>query len=269
MDFKTDIFSLYPPSSRTFNLVGTTLPTNTDIYFRAKQKELLDQYCAARLFMREIDTDDWEHWFVPDEDQSHGEVFKLIFTSYFYETALMYYNIIVDLSWTICYISAEFACTYKSQRVEFSGLKSIEEAADLLRKAENSVSAPTAEENPFTYLRIMCPEFSRAIDLITDFWTNFSDTSIRNRYNYCKHKGKPLYSEIQKYNNSRFFGIYIQHKSDDEKTQIASDVKDVQLIFSLHEAISDLQQFDDDVLFPYIKALFEELETVIKPSPMI
>ena len=49
MEFTTDIFSLDKPS-----------------YFRSKQKELVEQYSAARIFLRE--TDDWEHWFNLVED---------------------------------------------------------------------------------------------------------------------------------------------------------------------------------------------------------
>ena len=66
MEFTTDIFSLDKPSSVTFNLVGTRLPNNHDLYFRSKQKELVEQYSAARIFLRE--TDDWEHWFNLVED---------------------------------------------------------------------------------------------------------------------------------------------------------------------------------------------------------
>ena len=106
MDFRTDIFSLEAPSSKKFDLVGVKMPTNIDVYFRAKQKEFIDQYAAARIFMHETETDDWKHWFNEVEDKTANDAFKFIFTSYFYESALMYYNIVVDLSWVLCYISA-------------------------------------------------------------------------------------------------------------------------------------------------------------------
>ena len=48
MDFKTDIFSLDKPKKVTFNLVGAKLPSTNDLYFRAKQEELVEQYAAAR-----------------------------------------------------------------------------------------------------------------------------------------------------------------------------------------------------------------------------
>lgn len=68
---------------------------------------------------------------------------------------------------------------------------------ELLRSAEKNVTAPTAEENPFAYLRIMCPEFEPVIDQIVAFWTNFGSSDIRINYNFCKHKGRPAYSEIE------------------------------------------------------------------------
>ena len=110
MDFTTDIFSLDKPSSVTFNLVGTRLPNNHDLFFCTKQRELAEQYSGARIFLRETETDDWKHWFNPVEDDVTDKAFKLIFRSHFYETALFYYNAIVDMSWTLCYSLPERAC---------------------------------------------------------------------------------------------------------------------------------------------------------------
>lgn len=180
----------------------------------------------------------------------------------------MYYNIVVDLSWTICYISAEFACTQAGRRVDFSGMKSVEDAAELLRKVEGNVTTPTADGNPFEYLKKMCPEFTPAIDMIIDFWLRFSDTTTRSRYNYCKHKGKPAYSEIEQLRGGRFMGLYVQNSAGD-RTQLASDIIDVQLQFSLNDAISELHQFDDTDLFPYIRELLSTLEEILQPSPFI
>ena len=62
---------------------------------------------------------------------------------------------------------------------------------------------------------------------------------------------------------------FIENKSNGEKTQLASDIRAVQYQLSLREGIEELHKFDDDVLFPYVKDLFNELESVIKPSPMV
>lgn len=269
MDFSTDIFSLDKPSSVTFNLVGTRLPNNHDLFFRSKQKEIVEQYSAARIFLRETETDDWKHWFNPVEDDVTDKAFKLIFRSHFYETALFYYNAIVDMSWTLCYVSAEFACSQQGKRVDLSGIRPIDEAATLLRSTERNVTSPTAENNPFEYLKMMCPEFIPAFDQIIDFWNDFSDSEIRKRYNFCKHKGRPAYQEIEELSSGRVMGFYVQNKDTGEKIQMASDISDVRYSFSLEDAIVQLVDFDDNKLFPYIRKLIDTLEDILKPSPMI
>ena len=267
MEFKNDIFTLSPPSKRTFKLEGVKLPSTKDVYFRAKQNEIIDQYAAARIFLNETEIDDWEHWFKKPEKDEHYEAFKLIFSSYFYESALTYYNVIVDLSWTICYISAEYVCNLKQTPVSFSGVKPIEEAYDLLRQAENNVTNPTSEDNPFQYLKKMCPEYTTAIDLIINFWKDFSNTNIRKNYNFFKHKGKPAYDEIEKLRGGRMMGFYVEKNG--EKTKMVSDTQDVKYRISLLKSIKELHKFDEEKLFPYLKSLFEELERLVDPSPMV
>ena len=207
MKFLTDVFSLRPDMGN-FNLAATGLPNNIDVYFRAKQSEMLDQYIAARIFMRETETDDWNHWVQSADDAEARQVFRLRHMSYFYETALMYYNIVVDLSWVLCYVSAEYACSHKGERVYFEGMRTIEEAAALLRQAEKNVVNPKADNSPFGFLKNECPDFSKAIDRVIDFWDKFGYSSIRSRYNFCKHKGKPAYKELEELRGPRFMNIY-------------------------------------------------------------
>lgn len=269
MEFKNDISTLDKPSSVKFELVGTKLPNSNDIFFRSKQHELVEQYSAARVFMREIETNDWNHWFNPIDDKKAEEAFHLIFRSHFYETALFFYNAVVDISWTLCYVAAEFACSKNGVRVDISGMKSIEEACELLRSAERNVTSPTAEENPFEYLKKMCPDFVPAFNIIKKFWDSFSSTDVRKRYNFCKHKGRPAYSEIEALKPNRVMDIYVEDKSSGEVTQIATDITDVKYEFSLEAAIQELQEFDDNALFPYLKELIETIEGILKPSPMV
>lgn len=173
------------------------------------------------------------------------------------------------MSWTLCYVSAEFACNQQGKRVDLSGIKPIDEAARLLRSAERNVTAPTAENNPFEYLKMMCPEFIPAFDQIIDFWNDFSDSEIRRRYNFCKHKGRPAYQEIEELSSGRVMGFYVQNKDTGEKIQMASDISDVRYSFSLEDAIVQLVDFDDNKLFPYIRKLIDTLEDILEPSPMI
>ena len=160
MEFTGDIFALEPPANRKFSLIGATLPSSKDVYFRSKQKEIIEQYSAARIFMYNTENTDFDYWFNRVDHDDAQRYFELTFKGYFYEIALIYYNIVVDLSWTACYLAAEFALTQKGARVNFGGIQPIEDAYKLMRAAENLVSNPTAEENPFEYLKVMCPEFS-------------------------------------------------------------------------------------------------------------
>lgn len=269
MEFHGDIHSLIHSSVGTFSLIGSRLPTSRDAYFISKRQEIIEQYSAARLFLGETETDDWDHWFNRLDDEQFQRIAELTMKAYLYETALMYYNIVVDLSWTACYLASEFSLSQRGERVDFGGMKPVDEAYSLMRKAENLVTNPTAEENPFAYLKMMCPEFSTAIDMIVSFWEVFMQSNIRQRYNYCKHKGKPLYSEITTIADPvRLLGLYLQ---DDEGNQVelTSDPQDVRLHCSLEDSITELLSFDNEQLFPYISNLLSELERVINPSPFI
>ena len=229
----------------------------------------LEQYFAARMFMHETETNDWNHWYKQTDNDRFNTYLQLIYVSHFYEAALFFYNAVVDISWALCYVCVEFACDQKNCRVSFNEMKTIEEAAELLRSSERNVTSPTAENNPFFYLKAICPKFAPAIDQIIEFWTEFSSSDIRKRYNYCKHKGRPKYTEIEKYNLGRMMNIYIKNINESKFVQIPSDIRDVQYSISLEEAIQTLKDFDDNILFPYIDKLIHTLEDILHPSPMI
>lgn len=260
MEFVNDIHSLMAPRNVKFDLVGTKLPCNKDIFFRAKQQEIVEQYEAARSFLCETETEDWDHWF--NSEKNH-EVFELIFKSHFLEASLMFYNVIVDLSWTLCYVSAEYVLYERDKAIDFSGMLPIEEAYDALRKAENLVTNPNSQGNPFEYLKNMCPEFTPAIDLIVSFWSNFADSEIRKLYNFIKHKGKPNFEEIEAHKG----GIAVRLKIGNE--DYPTDIREVQKKIGLYQIIRELRDFDDNVLFPYIRELLSRLETILSPSPLV
>lgn len=262
MGFSTNIFELQQKKNITIDLIGAKLPTPKDIFFRAKQKEIFEQYESARIFLRETEIDDWSHWFTGANPEYH-EVFKLTFMEIMFESALMYYNIIVDLSWTLCYVSAEYVLYQKGKAIKTNDLMNIEDAYSALRKVENLVTNPNSEGNPFEYLKNMCPEFKDSIDLIVDFWKEFSDTDTRKLYNFIKHKGKPVCEEIEKFRGHKLFDLSINNES------IPSNVRDVQKVINLKNSIRQLKHFDDEILFPYIKKLFELLELAVEPSPLV
>ena len=279
MEFKTDILSLRPPAKSTFALEGAKLPTNLDIYFRAKQEELCNQYLNARMFMEKTETKDneWDYWFNRLSDSTNQYMIQLELMSTFYEVALFYYNIVVDLSWTLCYVCTEFSCEVDGKRVSSEGMKSIEDACKILRTEENIVRGPAnpakkpakgsdKEDTPYEYFKKTIPEYIPVLEFITDFWNKFCGTPIRTTYNYCKHKGKPIYKELAD-QEERFNKIYI--KEYDTQTQIPSDIRDIQLKLSIFEEIERLKAFDDEKLFPYISELLILLEDIVQPSTFL
>ena len=270
MEFNTDVFTLDVPHNSKFELIGARLPSNLDVLFRAKHKELHEQYVTARLFMHQTETtgEEWDYWFNRHDDDKLQEVFETKIKSTFYESALMFYNIVIDLSWTLCYVCGEFACTVDGKRVSIDGMKPLDEAYKILRSAERNVTSPTAENNPFDYLKKMAPEYIPAIDYVIEFWNAFSDTPIRKIYNYCKHKGKPVYTELAAHQEPRFMGIFVQGENG-KHTRLSSDIRDVQMELSLSNEIARLKEFDDNVLFPYIQELLRIIESIIKPSPFL
>ena len=62
-------------------------------------------------------------------------------------------------------------------------------------------------------------------------------------------------------------GFYVEKNG--EKTKMVSDTQDVKYKISLLESLKELHKFDEEKLFPYLKRLFEELERLVDPSPMV
>lgn len=267
--FTGDIFEkIEPPHGVSFKIVGTALPTNQDIYFVAKWHEIFERYTTARLFVRKALEDNWEYWFNRVDDEKVQHAIENKFKAELYETALLSYNILVDLTWAWTYVSAEYLLyTFDEEgnvtnAKDVCGMHPIEEAYELLRKTENGVSTPHAEGNPFHYLKVMRPEFSDAVDTIVEFWKVFSNSPIRNLYNFVKHKGKPLYEEVDKPRGGKVMSILIGNE------EYPSDIRDVQKMISVEKGLKELIDFDNNLLFPYVEKLLSQLKVAVDPSPM-
>lgn len=102
-------------------------------------------------------------------------------------------------------------------------------------------------------------------------------------YNFCKHRGKPIYKEIADLQGGEPFSIGIFQSPCVEQQQgtsalafsgskyqkIVSDTHDVQKKVVLSEEIERLLKFDNETLYPYIKQLLVEIERIVKPSPLV
>ena len=269
MNFSTNIRDLMPPQGFRIDGTGVKIPTNKDVYIRSLQEQIAEQYSVARMFLGETDTTDWKHWHGDLKDEDYKNRYEWSMRGTFLECALFYYNIIIDLSWTLCYVAAEYSVSAGGeQRTPFEGIASIDESWDLLSKAQRNVTSPTSEENPFDYLVKMCPEYSRSVDLIKTFWNEYQDSPLRQLYNYCKHRGKPFYTELTKNGKPpKFISFYLMMEG--QKTEIPTATGEVMKSLSIQETIEALHSFDEEKLFPYIKELIEEIVRVVQPSPII
>ena len=268
MVFKTDHYSLSHPPEIQFSIPGVKLPSSRDVFFRAKQREIVEQYFSARKMLSETACSDWGHWLSLKETTPENvrAGYQAKYKAMFYELALFFYNTLVDLSWTMCYVCAENSLLKDGEEVDLSGVIPIDEAANLLRIAEGNVTTPKAKNNPFGHIKENHPEFTKAIDIILSFWEDFSSSEIRRKYNYCKHRGKPLYNETLSIQTPKPIGVYVLQQG--KRYELPTVAKEVQWSFSLDDSIAELQQFDDEKLFPYLQALIAELERVTNPSSL-
>lgn len=269
MEFKTNHCDLYPPSKSIIKEgCGIMLPEDRDFFFRAKQFEIGDQYTAARFFLRQTDGENYKDWLFSTGNVNADCGIRNTWRSYFYEAALMYYNILVDLSWVLLYLSAEYVCYQDDCAVKFESVKSMGEAMELMRSAEGLVAEPLCATNPIGYIKKMCPKLDNAVQMTIDFWKEYKESSIRHLYNYCKHRGKPAYEEIVKFTGPKF-AKFNRLNDDGSMTQVAFDTRDVRLKVSLEKSIEELLTFDDEKLFPYLHNLISELEKIVQPSPLV
>ena len=268
------------------SLSGMKLPVGNDVFFRAKQSELIAQYQGARIFLSQTGTTAWDYWFTKTEPTGEKTV-QLIennYRAYFFETALLYYNIVVDLSWVMLYSAVEYRCVADGIAVDITGIQTINTAYDALRKLESITTAPiNAKTSAFQYLKKLYPKCECAVDMVSSFWSKFYDSEIRQLYNFCKHRGKSIYKEIADLQGGEPFSIGIFQSPCVEQQQgtsalafsgskyqkIVSDTHDVQKKVVLSEEIERLLKFDNETLYPYIKQLLVEIERIVKPSPLV
>lgn len=153
MKFETNIFQFRQTSDFKINFSDFKLPTHRDVFFRAKQYEMYEQYHSARIFLNETETSDWKYWFEVDNVECH-QILELEYMGRMFETALLYYNIVVDLSWVLCYGCAEYILYNKDTEkimVDMSNPLNIEDAYNAMRKTEGEVANPDVQKNPLEY----------------------------------------------------------------------------------------------------------------------
>lgn len=258
--FSNEINNWYESSiKRTTPGINEILkPNNRQIFFESKLEDIVRQYAAARTFLLETNTPDWKHWF--EERSGNDEMnsrMKTIMGSMFLESAIIYYNIVVDLTWVMTYVCAEYSISDIKSNILIEDIYNIDKINDILRKLENYVKNPNHPENPLSYIKKNSYNFLPAINSIEEFWRSYSNDEMRNLYNHIKHKGKPVYKEIFESVPKKFGSIIINGEEH------ANDKSDVKYEISFNETIKKLIEFDNEKLFPYCDKLFDTIMQLI------
>ena len=139
-------------------------------------------------------------------------------------------------------------------------IRSIDEVYNFLRSNEDKPAFPTKKYNPFKIMCEKCPEFQKPISIIEGFWDSFKESTIRKAYNFTKHRGKIAYNEIDSILGNRMDAI-VQTEASIFHIPIYSE--DVGFKKSFREGISELKEFDESILTPYLFTLFNEVATVL------
>ena len=139
-------------------------------------------------------------------------------------------------------------------------IRSIDEVYDFLRSNEDKPAFPTKKYNPFKIMCEKCPEFQKPISIIEGFWDSFKESTIRKTYNFTKHRGKIAYNEIDSILGNRMNAI-VQTETNISRIPICSE--DAGFKKSFREGISELKEFDKEILSPYLFTLFNEVATVL------
>lgn len=246
------------------NLFDNVIPTFQDVAFKEKWHSIYYRYESARSMIVLAKEPGYDELFkLGNIDEENRKYFQFHRQIDFYETALCYYNFLVDYSWQIAYFSYEYVAYVKTAQIDLTEPIDKGTASAIFKKLEKNISQPLDDENPLVYFS-RDNDFKEIYDLIESFFKTFKDSNIRNNYNKIKHCGNFLYTESYEYTKMPFMcSININGKD------IPSDIRDIQETASLNGSIDELINFDNDVLFPYLVKIIELLKSYLKPSKLV
>ncbi|OTN76348.1 hypothetical protein A5886_001425 [Enterococcus sp. 8G7_MSG3316] len=255
--FKKDIFSIGVIDEN----ISFFYPYASIVYMLSKQEEIMKRYESARLFLTFTlsvkEKGDLENYFgldFPNQDPTAKKGLTLTGTSYFYETALIHYNIIIDLTWVMTKTALEYLYTDTpfGQPMNLDTISEVNEAFLILRKIERDVEGPTVDDAWYEYTSSMGQTNMDLCQHVQTFWKSFSNSEIRKDYNFLKHRGTPTYKEIDELKSSKLFEYRFSNGNE-----IATKPIDVLRQRNLAEGIKNLIDFDNNLLFDYIEILFK------------
>lgn len=227
---------------------------NSELFFEEKLHEMIQQYTFARTYLGQIDCSNWDYWFSTSGSDINDSTIKAMLNGSFLEIAILYYNIAVDLSWTLAYTSMEFAHYKNGRRSQSSAESPTHETVQIIRDFEKYISEPTNPSNPLLYLQRQGEEYANVVSHLITFWDKFKDSEIRNLNNFLKHRGKPYYIQEQ---STKLFSLRIND------VEYATDFVDLQKEVDIYTVQSQLIDFDNSDLYPYCDELIDMLLPII------
>lgn len=235
------------------------IPTSREIYFESKLYEIYQRYQSARIIINAIDNNKDGYWC--DVESYDDDVVRLNYNGLFLENMIINYNIVVDLTWIITFLSIEI-CHYEEKfntKFNFNEVNEIKKTKEVIKKIEEMIKSPDSEKSIkyFNYFNSLFNEYIPITTYVKEFWKSFKESEIRGMYNFIKHRGKPEYEEIYKIIGKKFYS----YKCDG--IEYSCDMNDVRKEISLYDYIDELIEFDDNVLFPYCNKLFDMLIDVV------
>lgn len=261
MNFEKKLSVFNPPKEIKFN-ERKLLPDKNEIFYTLKRKEIIEKYNKARHMMNMLEPNIGKIYPECTDDDPEKYLYnELCNKAIYYESALFFYNSIVDLIYIMCYCIFEYRnvnTEILDQYLCYDSLK------DILMDLEKI----TITESDFKYLAKGNKKLEQISEQISEFHKSFFNvekSTIRKKYNYIKHRGDIVYDEIEsickKYRGEieiNFCGQKILNDSNCITTQ-----------YSLNQSIGELRYFDNEILFPFIEKLFKSLEDYVQLSNKI
>lgn len=230
--------------------------------FRYKAKEILDNYFRARNFLQFKEIFDFNEELKRKNSKEIINNYTTIYNQNFIDAALIYYNIILDLTWALFRLCTDnIISDTKYQFIPMSAC-SLNELKDFADFCESTTTNPTTPDmkNYLLYMVSLTSQtkYAKYTKIVVDkiFSTNLyvsEKTKIRYLYNSIKHRKQIHYSETT---------IEPLFKLFSNDVQIASNEYDLYDIYSANDLRNTLIDFDNNVLFPYISTLLESLHYI-------
>lgn len=286
MTFSTDLHTLDEPKIK--RLCDNDLwPSSSEYFFKCKQQEIRERYDSARRMMCNIYPNNGEIYPpILTDDENRKKRCELYMQAIYYEASLTFYNMVIDLSWVMVCGAFDFSYGTEDNRFIVEEFYNCEKYIDILSNLEQNTTSPNDWSR---YFSNRMPSSEPIMSLVMDFWNTVQNHPIRGKYNYIKHRGRPVYKELfdidSKHRPSR--GMYIlegvptfnntdeeikwhlNYKKRDVDTELPTHVDEMRKTYSLIESIDELKDFDENKLFPYITNLFDLIDEFLQPSNRI